>query len=108
MPGLILCTAHVGFADLAQQAGFTMPQAVFMVGAIWALPAMVVLVGAVMSGVGLVAVAVRGGAVLGAADADGRGAGARAQGNVDPQADALPSCAFRRRHLVGDRHGDGA
>jgi predicted branched-subunit amino acid permease len=57
VPGLILCTAHVGFADLAQQAGFTMPQAVFMVGAIWALPAMVVLVGAVMSGAGLLAVA---------------------------------------------------
>lgn len=57
VPGLILCTAHIGFADLAQQAGLTMAQAVFMVGIIWALPGMVVLVGAVMSGAGLLAVA---------------------------------------------------
>lgn len=57
VPGLILCTAHIGFADLAQQAGMSAAQAVFMVGAIWALPAMVVLLGAVMSGAGLLAVA---------------------------------------------------
>ena len=57
VPGLILCTAHVGFADLAQQAGITMVQAVFMVGVIWALPGMVVLIGAVLSGVGLLATA---------------------------------------------------
>ena len=57
VPGFILCTAHVGFADLAQQAGITLAQAVFMVGVIWALPGMVVLVGAVLSGVGLLATA---------------------------------------------------
>lgn len=57
VPGLILCTAHIGFADLAQQAGITMAQAVFMVGIIWALPGMVVFVGAVLSGVGLLATA---------------------------------------------------
>jgi len=57
VPGLILCTAHIGFADLARQAELTMAQAVFMVGAIWALPGMVVLVGAVLSGAGLLAVA---------------------------------------------------
>jgi predicted branched-subunit amino acid permease len=57
IPGLILCTAHIGFADLAQQAGFSMPQAVFMVMIVWALPGLVVLVGAVMSGAGLLAVA---------------------------------------------------
>jgi predicted branched-subunit amino acid permease len=57
VPGLILCTAHVGFADLAQQAGFSMAEAVFMVLTIWALPGMVVLVGAVMSGAGLLAAA---------------------------------------------------
>ena len=57
VPGLILCTAHIGFADLAQQAGITMAQAVFMVGIIWALPGMVVLVGAVLSGVGLLGTA---------------------------------------------------
>lgn len=57
VPGLILCTAHIGFADLAQQAGMSAAQAIFMVGAIWALPGMVVLLGAVMSGAGLLAVA---------------------------------------------------
>jgi predicted branched-subunit amino acid permease len=57
VPGLILCTAHIGFADLARQAELTVAQAVFMVGAIWALPGMVVLVGAVLSGAGLLAAA---------------------------------------------------
>lgn len=57
VPGLILCTAHVGFAGLAQEAGITMAQAVFMVASIWALPGMVVLIGAVLSGAGLLAVA---------------------------------------------------
>ena len=57
IPGLILCTAHIGFADLAQQAGMTMVQAVFMVLFIWALPGMVVLLGAVLSGAGLLATA---------------------------------------------------
>lgn len=57
IPGLILCTAHIGFAGLAQEAGFTMAQAVFMVLVIWALPGMVVLVGAVMSGAGILAAA---------------------------------------------------
>lgn len=57
VPGLILCTAHIGFAGLAQEAGLTMAQAVFMVLIIWALPGMVVLLGAVLSGAGLVAAA---------------------------------------------------
>jgi predicted branched-subunit amino acid permease len=57
VPGLILCTAHIGFAGLAQEAGITMTQAMFMVLVIWALPGMVVLVGAVLSGAGLLAVA---------------------------------------------------
>jgi len=57
VPGLILCTAHIGFAGLAQEAGMTMAQAVFMVFAIWALPGMVVLLGAVLTGSGLIAAA---------------------------------------------------
>ncbi|MEW9835792.1 AzlC family ABC transporter permease [Mesorhizobium marinum] len=57
VPGLILCTAHIGFAGLAQEAGITMAQAVFMALFIWALPGMVVLVGAVLSGAGLLAAA---------------------------------------------------
>lgn len=50
VPGLILCTAFIGFAGLAKEAGFSMAQAVFMTGVVWALPAKVVLVGAVLSG----------------------------------------------------------
>jgi predicted branched-subunit amino acid permease len=57
VPGLILCTAHIGFAGLAQEAGITMAQAIFMVPVIWALPGMVVLLGAVLSGAGLFAAA---------------------------------------------------
>ncbi len=57
VPGLILCTAHVGYAGLAQEAGLDMPQAVFMVAAIWALPGMVVMLGAVLSGAGFLAIA---------------------------------------------------
>lgn len=57
VPGLILATAHIGFAGLARDAGFGMAEAVFMVLAIWALPAMVVMAGAVLSGAGLLAIA---------------------------------------------------
>ncbi len=57
VPALILCTAHIGFASLAQEAGITMAQAVFMVLTIWALPAMVVLIGGLLSGAGLAAIA---------------------------------------------------
>lgn len=57
VPGLILYTAHIGFAGLAQEAGMNMAQAVFMVLVVWALPGMVVLLGAMMTGTGLFAAA---------------------------------------------------
>lgn len=57
VPGLILCSAFVGFAGLAKAAGLTLWQAVFMVGVVWALPAKVVLVGAILSGASLPAAA---------------------------------------------------
>lgn len=57
VPGLILCTAHIGFAGLARDAGFDTAQAIFMVGAIWALPAMVVMCGAILSGAGPLTIA---------------------------------------------------
>lgn len=50
IPGFILAAAFVGFASLAKEAGFTLAQTVFMTGIVWALPAKVVLVGAVLSG----------------------------------------------------------
>ena len=57
IPALILGFSFVGFAALAMQAGVTLPQAVFMTGIVWALPAKVVLVGAIIAGNGLPAVA---------------------------------------------------
>lgn len=53
LPGLILVSSFVGFAALAKDAGVTVTQAAFMTGTVWALPSMVVLVGAIVSGVAL-------------------------------------------------------
>ncbi|WP_157019753.1 AzlC family ABC transporter permease [Mesorhizobium xinjiangense] len=57
IPGLILASAFVGFAGLAKEAGLTVVQTVFMVGVVWALPAKVVLVGAILSHASLPAAA---------------------------------------------------
>jgi len=57
VPGLILVAAHIGFASLARDAGISQPVAVFMVGAIWALPAQVVLIGTALSGSSLLGIA---------------------------------------------------
>lgn len=57
VPALILMSAFVGFAGLAREAGITLAQAVFMTGVVWALPAKVVLVGAVLTGSSLPAAA---------------------------------------------------
>lgn len=57
IPGFILTSAFVGFAGLAREAGLTLAEAVFMTGVVWALPANVVLVGAILSGSSLAAAA---------------------------------------------------
>ncbi len=57
VPGLILASAHIGFAGLAKEAGLTLVQAVFMTGTVWALPANVVLIGGILSGASLPAAA---------------------------------------------------
>ena len=57
IPALILMSAFVGFAALAMQAGVTQTQAVFMTLIVWALPAKVVLIGAIISGSSLPAAA---------------------------------------------------
>jgi predicted branched-subunit amino acid permease len=53
LPGLILISSFIGFAALAKDAGVTATQAAFMTATVWALPSMVVLVGAVTSGAAL-------------------------------------------------------
>lgn len=57
VPGLILASAHVGFAGLAKEAGFSLAESMFMTAVVWALPANVVLIGAVLSGASLPAAA---------------------------------------------------
>lgn len=57
VPGLILASAFIGFAGLAKESGLTLAQAVFMTGMVWALPAKVVLIGAILSGASLPAAA---------------------------------------------------
>jgi predicted branched-subunit amino acid permease len=57
IPGLILASAFVGFGGLARDAGFSLLESLFMTVTIWALPAMVVLVGATQSGATLAAAA---------------------------------------------------
>jgi predicted branched-subunit amino acid permease len=56
-PALILVVAHLGFAGLAREAGVTWTQATFMVATIWALPANLILLGAVTAGLSLAATA---------------------------------------------------
>lgn len=57
IPGFLLASAHIGFAGLAKEAGLTLVQTVFMTGAVWALPANVVLIGGILSGASLPAAA---------------------------------------------------
>lgn len=57
IPALILMSAFVGFTGLAREAGISLEQAVLMTGMVWALPAKVVLIGAIMTGASLPAAA---------------------------------------------------
>ena len=57
IPGLILSSAFIGFAGLAREAGISVYEAVFMTGVVWALPAKVVLIGAILAGASLPAAA---------------------------------------------------
>jgi predicted branched-subunit amino acid permease len=58
LPGLLLMSAVVGYAALSRESGITLPQTLFMMSFIWALPAQVVLIGAMLSGAGLPAAAI--------------------------------------------------
>jgi predicted branched-subunit amino acid permease len=57
LPMVMLVAAHVGFAGLAREAGLTLWHVVFMTGVVWALPANVVLIGAIIAGASLPAAA---------------------------------------------------
>ncbi|WP_312794374.1 AzlC family ABC transporter permease, partial [Tianweitania sp.] len=57
IPGFILMSSFVGFSALAKAAGVGLWASVFMTGIVWALPAQVVLVGAIIAGNSLAAAA---------------------------------------------------
>lgn len=56
-PALILTVSFLGFAGLSRDAGLTWVQASFMTFTIWALPAKIILVGAITAGLSLPAAA---------------------------------------------------
>lgn len=58
IPALILTAAFVGYASLARESGLTLGQTLAMTGLIWALPSIVVLTGAISSGLGMVPAAI--------------------------------------------------
>ncbi|MDK9694903.1 MAG: AzlC family ABC transporter permease [Siculibacillus sp.] len=58
LPAFILMAAFTGFGGLAHASGVTLAQAVAMSGLIWALPSMVVLVGAIKAGTPILATAI--------------------------------------------------
>lgn len=55
LPALILMAAFVGFGGLAQASGVSLAQTVFLVAFVWALPSMIVVVGAIHAGTPLLA-----------------------------------------------------
>lgn len=57
VPAFVLSAACFGFGGLAREMGYTLDQVMLMTASIWALPSMVVLVGAVAGGAGLIATA---------------------------------------------------
>lgn len=54
IPAFILTAAFVGYASLARETGLTLFETLAMTGFVWALPSVVVLTGAMSSGMGLV------------------------------------------------------
>lgn len=57
IPALLLISSFIGFSGLAIESGISMGQAVFMTLTIWALPAKVVLIGAISAGSSMAAAA---------------------------------------------------
>jgi predicted branched-subunit amino acid permease len=55
VPALVLFSAFIGFAGLANEAGVTLPETLFLTAFVWALPGQVILIGGMLSGNSLVA-----------------------------------------------------
>ncbi|MBO0905093.1 AzlC family ABC transporter permease [Jiella sonneratiae] len=56
-PALILTTAFFGFAGLCREAGISWEESAFMTAVVWALPAKIILLGAITAGTSLPAAA---------------------------------------------------
>ncbi|GAB4532251.1 MAG: AzlC family ABC transporter permease [Roseibium sp.] len=54
IPAFILTAAFVGYAGLARESGLSLAETLAMTGLVWALPSIVVLTGALSSGMGLI------------------------------------------------------
>ena len=55
LPAAILMAAFIGFGGLAHASGVGLPETLFLVGFVWALPSMIVVVGAIQAGTPLLA-----------------------------------------------------
>jgi len=58
IPAFILMAAFVGYAGLARETGLTLLETLAMTGLVWALPSIVVLTGALQSGMGMIPAAI--------------------------------------------------
>lgn len=58
IPAFILSAAFVGYAGLARETGLTLIETLAMTGLVWALPSIVVLTGALQSGMGMIPAAI--------------------------------------------------
>ncbi|NVK33210.1 MAG: AzlC family ABC transporter permease [Rhodobacteraceae bacterium] len=58
IPALILTAAFVGYAGMARASGLSLGETLLMSGLVWALPSVVVLTGAITSGLGMIPAAI--------------------------------------------------
>lgn len=58
LPAVILTAAFIGYAGLARESGLSMTETLMLTGLVWALPSIVVLTGALTSGMGLIPAAI--------------------------------------------------
>ncbi len=58
LPAVILTAAFVGYAGLARESGLSLSETLMLTGLVWALPSIVVLTGALTSGMGLIPTAI--------------------------------------------------
>ena len=56
-PAIVLCLSFLGFGGFARESGIDLVHAMVMTISVWALPSKVVLVGGIVSGAGLAAIA---------------------------------------------------